>query len=60
MTTSIGEKRKRPDRKVFEEPPAIPCTTEELNHVLDKWSGDGVVRPFTRSRPPTTEERKNP
>ena len=45
---------------MFEEPPAIPCTTEELNHVLDKWIGDGVVRPFTVSKPPMEEERKNP
>ena len=60
MTSSVGEKRKRPDRKVFEKPPAIPCTIEELNHILDKWIGDRVVRPFTMSRPPTEEERKNP
>ena len=59
MTALVGEKRKRPDGKVFEEPPVIPCTAEELNHVLDKWIGDGVVRPFTVSRPPTEEERKN-
>ena len=39
MTTSVGEKRKRQVEKVFEEPPAIPCTVEELNHVLDKWIG---------------------
>ena len=45
---------------MFEEPPAIPCTAEELNHVLDKWIRDEVVRPFTVSRPPTKEERKNP
>ena len=43
-----------------EEPFVIPCTVEELNHVLDKWIGDEVVRPFTVSRPPTKEERKNP
>ena len=60
MTSSVGEKRKKPDRKVFKEPPAIPCTVEELNHVLDKWIGDGVVKPFTMSKPPTEEERKNP
>ena len=60
MTVSVGEKRKRPDGKVFEEPPVIPCTVEELNHVLDKWIRDGVVRPFTVSRSPTDEERKNP
>ena len=60
MIASVGKKRKRPDGKVFEEPPTIPCTAKELNHVLDKWIGDGVVRPFTVSRPPTEEERKNP
>ena len=60
MTASVGEKRKRPKGKVFEEPLVIPCTIEELNHVLDKWIGDGIVRPFTVSRPPTEEERKNP
>ena len=60
MIASVGEKRKRPDGKVFEEPPVIPCTAEELNHVLDKWIGDRVVRPFTVSKPPTEEERKNP
>ena len=60
ITASVGEKRKRPDGKVFEEPLTIPCTTEELNHVLDKWIGDGVVRPFTVSKTPTEEERKNP
>ena len=59
MTASVGEKRKRPDDKVFEELPVIPCTAEELNHVLDKWIGDGVVGPFTVSRPPSEEERKN-
>ena len=60
MTASVGKKRKRPDGKVFEEPPAIPCTVEELHHVLDKWIGDGMVRPFTVSRPLMEEERKNP
>ena len=60
ITTLVGEKRKRPDGKVFEEPPMIPCIAEELNQVLDKWTWDGVGRPFTVSRPPTEEERKNP
>ena len=36
MTASVGEKRKRPDGKVFEEPLVIPCTAKELNHVLNK------------------------
>ena len=60
MTASVREKRKRPDGKVFEEPLVIPCTVEELNHVLDKWIGDGVVRPFIVSRPLIEEEWKNP
>ena len=60
MTTSVGEKSKRLEGKVFEEPLMILCTAKELNHVLDKGIGDGIVRPFTVSRPPTVEERKNP
>ena len=60
MIASVGEKRKRPDRKVFKKPPVISCTTKELNYVLDKWIGDGVVKSFTVSRLPTEEERKSP
>ena len=60
MTASVGEKRKRLDGKVFEELLVIPCIAEELNHVLDKWIEDGVIRPFTVSRLPIEEERKNP
>ena len=60
MTTLVGEKRKRLEGKIVEEPLVIPCIAEELNHVLDKWIGDGIVRPFIVSRPPTEEERKNP
>ena len=60
ITTSIGEKSKRPEGKMVEEPLVIPCTIEGLNHVLDKWIGDGIVTPFTVARPLTEEERKNP
>ena len=60
MTASVAEKRKKPEGKVTKEPLVIPCTVEELNHVLDKWIGDGVVRPFIVSKPPIEEERKNP
>ena len=35
----------------------ILYTAEELNHVLDKWIKDGVVKPFTVSRPPRKKER---
>ena len=60
MTASVAEKRKKPKGQVTEEPVMIPCTVEELNHVLDKWIKDRVVRPFTVSKPPIEEERKNP
>ena len=52
-------KRKKPEGKMIEEPLVIQCTAKELNHVLDKWIGDGVVRLFTVSMPPIEEERKN-
>ena len=55
MTASVGEKRKRLKGKMAEEPPVILYTAKELNHVLDKWIGDGIVKPFTISRPPTKE-----
>ena len=44
MTVSAREKKKRPKGKMAEEPPMIPFTIEELNHVLDKWIRDGIVR----------------
>jgi len=59
MTASVGEKRKRPEGKMAKEPPVIPCTVEELNHVLHKWIGDGIFRLLTVSRLSTEEERKN-
>ena len=36
ITASVGEKRKKLEGKIVEEPPVIPCTVNELNHVLDK------------------------
>ena len=43
MTALMGEKRKRPEGKAFEEPQLIPCIAKELNHVLDKWIGDELL-----------------
>ena len=60
MTTLVEEKRKRLEGKFVKEPSVILCIVEELNHVLDKWIGDGIVRTFTISRLPIEEERKNP
>ena len=49
MTTSIGEKRRRPEGKMTKEPPVISCTI-----------GDRIVRSYPMSKPPVEEERKNP
>ena len=45
MITSVRENRRRLEGKMAKEPLVISCTTEELNHILDKWIGDGIVRP---------------
>ena len=56
MTTSVKVKRNRPEGEMVGEAPLIPRTAKELNHVLDKWIGDGIVRPSIISRPPIKEE----
>lgn len=60
MVAFVGEKRKRSEGKTFEEPPMIPCTTAELNHVLNKWIKDRIFKPNQVAKPPTEDERKNP
>jgi len=45
MITSVGENGRRLKGKMTKEPLVISCTTEELNHILDKWIGDEIVRP---------------
>uniref|UniRef100_A0A2N9IHQ7 Integrase catalytic domain-containing protein n=1 Tax=Fagus sylvatica TaxID=28930 RepID=A0A2N9IHQ7_FAGSY len=35
-----GNKRKRPTEKVFEEPPPLPFTVEEMMVIFDKWVKD--------------------
>ena len=60
MAASMGQKRKRPERKTFEEPLVIPCMAEELNHVLNKWIEDGIFKTYKVAKPPTEQERKKP
>ena len=52
MAASMGQKKKRPKGKKFKEPPVIPCTVEELNHVLNKWIEDGIFKPYKVAKPP--------
>ena len=36
-TTASGTKRKNPTEKVYEEPPPLPFTAEEMMAIFDKW-----------------------
>ena len=60
MTVSIDEKKRKPDRREYENPPPIPCTPKELDVLLDKWIADGVFKPNQISREPTKEEWRDP
>ena len=56
MIALVEEKRRRPMGKMAKEQAVILCTTEEPNHVLDKWIEDGIGKPYLVSRPPIKEE----
>ena len=60
MTVSTGEQRRKTDGKEYDTPSPIPCTSKELNALLDKWIADGVFKPNQVSREPTEEERRDP
>ena len=57
---SIDEKKRKSDRREYENPPPIPCTPKELDVLLDKWIADGVFKPNQISREPTKEEWRDP
>jgi hypothetical protein len=52
-------KKKRGKEKEFEEWPAIPCTTEEMHAVIDKWIADGFLRLPGVSKEPTEDDKKH-
>uniref|UniRef100_A0A2N9F0E4 Uncharacterized protein n=1 Tax=Fagus sylvatica TaxID=28930 RepID=A0A2N9F0E4_FAGSY len=52
-------KKKRGKEKEFEEWPAIPCTTEEMHAVIDKWIADGFLRLPNVSKEPTEDDKKH-
>ena len=56
MAVSTGERRRKTDRREYDTPPPIPCTSKELNVLLDKWITDGIFKPNQVSREPTEEE----
>uniref|UniRef100_A0A2N9FGV7 Integrase catalytic domain-containing protein n=1 Tax=Fagus sylvatica TaxID=28930 RepID=A0A2N9FGV7_FAGSY len=55
-----GNKRKRPTEKVFEEPPPLPFTVEEMMVIFDKWVKDEVIKLPQINKPPTEEEKRDP
>uniref|UniRef100_A0A2N9IRR7 Integrase catalytic domain-containing protein n=1 Tax=Fagus sylvatica TaxID=28930 RepID=A0A2N9IRR7_FAGSY len=61
-TTAVptGNKRKRPIEKVFEEPPPLPFTVEEMMVIFDKWVKDEVIKLPQINKPPTEEEKRDP
>jgi hypothetical protein len=59
-TAPSGNKRKRPVEKVFEEPPPLPFTVEEMMVIFDKWVKDEVIKLPQINKPPTEEEKRDP
>uniref|UniRef100_A0A2N9FNQ7 Integrase catalytic domain-containing protein n=1 Tax=Fagus sylvatica TaxID=28930 RepID=A0A2N9FNQ7_FAGSY len=59
-TAPSGNKRKRPIEKVFEEPPPLPFTVEEMMVIFDKWVKDEVIKLPQINKPPTEEENRDP
>ena len=63
MSTAIapsGNKRKRPVEKIFEEPPPLPFTVEEMMVIFDKWVKDEVIKLPQIGKAPTEEEKRDP
>jgi hypothetical protein len=59
-TAPGGTKRKNPTDKVYEEPPPLPFTAEEMMVIFDKWVQDQVIKLPKINKQPTTEEQKDP
>ena len=60
MTVSTGERRRKTNGREYDTPPPIPCTSKELDVLLDKWIVDGIFKPNQVSKEPTEEERRDP
>uniref|UniRef100_A0A2N9F895 Retrotransposon gag domain-containing protein n=1 Tax=Fagus sylvatica TaxID=28930 RepID=A0A2N9F895_FAGSY len=62
VVTSINDtrnKKKCGKEKEFKEWPAIPCTTEEMHAIIDKWIMDGFLRLLGVSKEPTEDDKKH-
>jgi hypothetical protein len=52
-------KKKCGKEKEFKEWLAIPCTTEEMHAIIDKWIVDGFLRLLGVSKEPTEDDKKH-
>ena len=60
MVSTVNNKRKKSTEKLFEEPPPlVPCTTEEMIAILDKWVADGIVKLPEAQKIAIEEDKKN-
>ena len=57
--TASGTKWKNSTEKVYEEPPPLPFTVEEMMAIFDKWVQDQVIKLPKTTKQPTTEEQKD-
>ena len=53
-----NKKRSEKDKE-FEEWPAILCTTNEMQKIIDKWIEDGFLRLPNINKEPTKEDKKH-
>ena len=58
--TASGIKRKNSTEKVYEEPPPLPFTVEEMMAIFYKWVQDQVIKLPKITKQPTVEEQKDP
>uniref|UniRef100_A0A2N9H986 Integrase catalytic domain-containing protein n=1 Tax=Fagus sylvatica TaxID=28930 RepID=A0A2N9H986_FAGSY len=57
--TASGSKRKNSTEKVYEEPPPLPFTAEEMMAIFDKWVKYEVIKLPQVTKQPTVEEKKD-
>jgi hypothetical protein len=57
--TAGSTKRKNSTEKVYEEPPPLPFTAEEMMAIFYKWVQDQVIKLPKITKQPTAEEQKD-
>ena len=60
IAIASGTKRKNLTEKVYEEPPPLPFTAEEMMAIFDKWVQDQVIKLPKITKKTTAEKQKDP